>query len=919
MKYQLSDIIDVPSIQDLMNSLYQITGISVAIIDQTGLPLLSSGWPKICEIYHQLYPEQPRRCFPLDAFTGGANCQPVSGGWMEFQCQNGLIDFGFPIRVEDRHVATLLVGPLLYKPADPAIFIARAAELDIRKDEYLRLVDEVSFISHERIGDSLDFYSSLVKILTETALQSILHQNSLREVERSESRFRDLFTLAADGIAITDLNGRILEANPSMLALLGYSYEEFLKGSLGSYVHPEVADRVPGRIQEVLSQGRSLFETTLLHKDGRSVPVEIRGRLIVFDDCQAILGQVRDLTERKKSNMALRESEERFRGIFEDAGVGMVLTLKDGHFAQVNPEFCRFLGYTREELLAKTIEEITFPEDRPESMRKIREALVGERTVINMEKRYLHKDGYAVWGRTTAVYKLSGIDSHLASVAMIQDITSEKLAQEAAQASEATLKSILMAAPMSAGLVCKRVMTLVNRWMIDELGYVEDELVGQSARMLYENTSEFDRVGREQYSQISREMVGETQTRFKCKDGKMIDVLLRWVPIDPKDFDAGIIFTAANISEIISVENKLRNALDATETAHNQLNVILQSVTSGLIVVNQTGLILMVNHAAELLLNLKAGEVVGAQVSEVIADPKFLEGVRLALAGIEKPAPIQLIFENAPKAKKIYLQVKVASLKEALGDVRGAVAILHDVTREHEINQMKDEFISTAAHELRTPMTSILGYTELMLERIEQFEAEQFRGFLQIVLDRSEALSQIISDMLDLSRVQSGRLVSLEQSSGDLVSLVRQILPSYKYNDNQCEIIVGADEGLPLALFDPHKMTQVFDNLISNAVKFSPRGGTINVILQTTSDEIVVTVEDRGLGMTPEQQEQIFDKFYRADSSTTAVSGLGLGMSLVKSIIEGHGGRIWVESEVGVGSAVRFTLPGIFSNDGELR
>jgi PAS domain S-box-containing protein len=917
MTNQFSEIIDVPSLQDLMDSLYRITGIPVAILDQNGLPLLSSGWPKICELFHQIYPEQPRRCFPRDAFTGAIDCQPVADGWVEFQCQNGLIAFGFPVRVDGQHVATLIVGPLLHKPADPAIFIARAAELGIRKDEYLHLADQVSVIAREKIEDSLDFYSSLVKILTETALQSILHQHSRQEAERSERRFRDLFTLAADGIAITDLHGRILEANPSMLALIGYTYEEFLKGSLTSYVHLEVADRVAERIQKVVSQGQILFETTLLHKDGRKIPVEIRGRLIVFDDCQAVLGQVRDLSERKKSEMALRESEERFRGIFEDAGVGMVLTQKDGHFAQVNPEFCRFLGYTREELLAKTVEEITFPEDRPESMRKIREALAGERTVINMEKRYLHKGGYAVWGRTTAVYKLSGIDNHLASVAMVQDITSEKLAQEAAQASEATLKSILMAAPVGAGVVCKRVMTLVNLWMIEELGYGEDELIGQSARMLYASTAEFDRVGLEQYSQLSREVVGETQTRFKRKDGKLIDVLLRWVPIDPENFDAGIIFTAADISEMIRAEKELRNALDETKTAHQHLNAILYSVTAGLIVIDQDGLILMINPAAEVLLDLKVGAVIGSPVVEVIAGPEFLEGVRCALTGVERPAPIQLSLDNAPESKHIYLQIKVAPLKDIRGEVHGAVVILHDVTREHEINQMKDEFISTAAHELRTPMTSILGYTELMLEQIEQFEIGQLREFLQIICDRSMALSQIISDMLDLSRVQSGRLISLEQFSGDLVELVRQILPSYKYNDSQCKIIVNVDEEFPPVLFDPHKMTQVFDNLISNAVKFSPDGGTINVVLQTTPDGIIVTIEDQGLGMSPEQQERVFDKFYRADSSNTAVSGLGLGMSLVKSIIEGHGGRIWVESEVGVGTAVYFTLPGILGDNGE--
>lgn len=912
MTLKFSEIIDLPPLQELMESLHRMTGVPAAIMDPDGVLLLSSGWPKVCELYHKRHPEQPRRCFTREILAGAADCHPLAGGWLESQCENNLTDYGFPVTIDQVPVAMVLVGPLLLQPATSVQLEVGAEMTGVTREEYLELISEVTIVPEERIEYMLDFYANLVKLLTELALQSVRHLEAQRSAERSESRFRDLFTLAADGIAITDLNGKVLEANPSMCTLLGYSHQEFLAGRLEDFVVPERADQVSFRIRQILDEGQVLFETTLQHKAEIRVPAEIRGRIITIDEQRVILGQVRDLTERKRSEAALRKSEERFRGIFEDAGVGMALTRRDGRFAQVNPEFCRFLGFSRDELLAMTVEQVTLPEDRPLTVQMMQQAVSGERSVINTEKRYLHKDGHTVWGRVTALYELSGEANQPVSVAMVQDISAQKLAQEAAQESEATLKSILRAVPMSVGLVHDRTFSWVNSWMVEELGYSEEELIGQSARMLYMSDAEFERVGKVKYGQLAGQApMGEVQTRFKCKDGHTIDVLLRSVPLDPTDLSAGVLFSALNISELTHVEKELREAFDQAETARQQMNAILRSVTAGLMVIDLHGQVSMANPATEQLLSRDMASMINKPVAEVMDDPEFLEKVRLALVGSEERSPIELSMTNEQTGQEMFLQIKVASVKELQGGVRGAVAILRDVTREHEINQLKDEFISTAAHELRTPMTSILGYTELMLEKLDQFESDQLREFLQIVFERSEALSQIISDMLDLSRVQSGRLISLEKHPGDLASLIRQILASYEYNKAGCEIQLDVDENPPLLLFDPRKMTQVFDNLLSNAIKFSAKGGKVEISLKAKTEGVAVAIKDQGVGMTPDQVERVFDKFYRVDYSNTAISGLGLGMTLVRSIVEGHGGQIWVESEVDVGTTVYFTLPGV--------
>lgn len=244
---------------------------------------------------------------------------------------------------------------------------------------------------------------------------------------------------------------------------------------------------------------------------------------------------------------------------------------------------------------------------------------------------------------------------------------------------------------------------------------------------------------------------------------------------------------------------------------------------------------------------------------------------------------------------------------------------IRDITRQKqaekvllEMDRMKSEFISTAAHELRTPLATMLGYAELLRapDTFGGFSSEQREEFLAEIYQKGESLSRIIDEMLDISRIESGRPIALDLQSHEPRAWLAKVTRRFELQGRKHDFALDFDGLQPEVLTcDLHRMTQVLENLLSNAVKYSPHGGTITVRSWIDQNDYVVSVADQGIGMTSEQVSRVFDKFYRADSSNTAIGGLGLGMSIARQIVETHGGRIWVESETGKGTTASFSLP----------
>jgi signal transduction histidine kinase len=313
------------------------------------------------------------------------------------------------------------------------------------------------------------------------------------------------------------------------------------------------------------------------------------------------------------------------------------------------------------------------------------------------------------------------------------------------------------------------------------------------------------------------------------------------------------------------------------------------------------------NSAAEELLGVWFSKVFERPIDFAIKENTLRDKIKETLS--KKTTGYQFDFElpgTDPEHPRT-MRARTSVIHGSEGKNAGIVTIINDVTHEREVDKMKTEFLSTAAHELRTPLTSIQGFSEVLLTR-DNLAPEEQRKFLTYINTQAINLGKIISDLLDISRIESGGRFILERTPWDPVAGISQTVSYFQDSSKKHRFEVALpDEQVELNA-DKGKMEQVLKNLLSNAVKYSPEGGLVRVSGELLKNEYRITVADEGMGMTPEQVEKIFDKFYRVDASDTAIEGTGLGMTIVKYIVEAHGGRIWVESEHGKGTTVRFTI-----------
>jgi len=362
------------------------------------------------------------------------------------------------------------------------------------------------------------------------------------------------------------------------------------------------------------------------------------------------------------------------------------------------------------------------------------------------------------------------------------------------------------------------------------------------------------------------------------------------------------------IAERTQAQISLSRALEDSRRDREKLNGILRSVGDGLVVTDHQLTVLHMNAAAEELLKLPLEKALGQPLDRLGTAPNLSGKVRELLAGTQISPIFDFELPGEDSKQPGVYQARFSRL-DSDRDETGVVLLIHDVTRERGLERLKNVFLGMAAHELNTPLAAILGFSELLTSEHAALSLPQREEYLNLIHSKALELSRLIDDLLDISRVEAGQPLLLDYEAVRLDDLVREVLHPYQEKSSRHRFELHLATAQTQIAADPWRIRQVINNLVSNAVKYSPQGGVIKVVVESGDGYCRITVADEGIGMTAEQIEHIFDRFYRADSSNTAVQGVGLGMSIVRHIIQAHHGEIKVESCPGRGTTVCVDLP----------
>lgn len=338
-----------------------------------------------------------------------------------------------------------------------------------------------------------------------------------------------------------------------------------------------------------------------------------------------------------------------------------------------------------------------------------------------------------------------------------------------------------------------------------------------------------------------------------------------------------------------------------------KIEAILSSMADGVVVTRPNGKIIMINKAGEKLLNVKERDIIGRHFDNLFPGKNFFERIRYAV--FEVKVRYKSDISRGTGDDEMHFRLLATAMIGEDQEPGGVVVVVQNITEMKRIDKMKSEFVSMVSHELRTPLTSIVGFAELMMMR--DFEQERRNRYLDIIIKDSSRLMRLINNLLDLSKLESGQIyfnpepVKIDQVAFELLE---SFIGQTKKTNHNIRVMVEGD--IPVISIDKDMYINVMNNLVSNAIKYSPGGGNITVRFFRNENKVEISVQDEGIGIPKEKIPLVFDKFYRVDSSLNrSTGGTGLGLATVKYIIEGFGGKIWVESEVEKGSTFTFTIP----------
>ena len=404
---------------------------------------------------------------------------------------------------------------------------------------------------------------------------------------------------------------------------------------------------------------------------------------------------------------------------------------------------------------------------------------------------------------------------------------------------------------------------------------------------------------------------------FLLLEGRRDNIRLKQLNQKIKDLIAGDYSQVLDMqgnTEITNITNNLNDLSEVIrltqenlEQESKRLHSILSYMTDGVLATNRRGQITMINDMAKKQLGVENDEALNQNILELLKIEDEYE-----LRDLITQSPELMIYSQNVNGEYISLRVRFALIRRESGFISGLVAVLHDTTEQEKEERERRLFVSNVSHELRTPLTSVKSYLEALDEGALYEPVAP--DFIKVSLDETNRMMRMVTDLLHLSRIDNATS-HLDVELINFTAFITFILNRFdkiRAQDQEKKYELVRDYPITSVWIeiDTDKMTQVIDNILNNAIKYSPDGGKITVSMKTTDDQMILSISDQGLGIPKEDLPKIFDRFYRVDKARSrAQGGTGLGLSIAKEIIKQHNGFIWAKSEYGKGSTFTIVLP----------
>jgi len=866
---------------------------------------------------------------------------------------NGFADPNLIISKKDKDLIWLKYKLEKVRSAEQQVIRSGTPEYNVLEDWILPNGSKVWYNINRMPLFSPD--NNIIGILTtyEDITERFILEQRLKESER---KYRELHDKLKTGYFEADLKGNVKFINESFCEIIGYPRKELLDKNFKNFVDPQTTKEIYKSFNKVYESGVGLhdFIHKITRKDGMDIMVEISVYLRYNSDREKVgfNGLIRDITEKYVLEQKLKKSEEKYRNIINNISDIIVELDLDLNFTYISPQCFDIFGFKPENLIGKNVYKFIHPED-VQALKVIMYDAQPNGQILSAELRVRHRNGHyiPIFVRGSLVE----IDDSVKVIAVAMDISEKKEAEEKIKESEEKYRLITENVNDLICLLNDRVRyEYINEQAhLKILGYTKEDLLGNSI-LKFAHPDDVN-YGLVRLREGRTEDSGEFRVRHK--DGHHLWIEVKAKVFHDKNNRMKVIMISRDITERKKAEQKIKEADEELKRLNKELEQKVLERTKELkeseenfrtmaensllgIGIIKNGFVVYANKAMSEISEFSFEEMIGWKqnqylkriysndfhyILEQIKDNQKANKDAAALYSfryITKSGKIKWV---ELYSKGIQFQGELADLNVMIdvSDKKKAEEILKESERKlreqnielKKLDQLKTNFLTMVSHELKTPLISIGGYTDLILTKYDNLDDEIIDDLLR-VQNNVKRLGKYIDQLMDVLKIEAKKMELNKQ-----ITKIRPIIQNcinqldYQINLKKLNVELLVEQNFSLEV-DSDRISQVFTNLLSNAIKFTPENGIIEIYSKLVDNEnkCLFKVKDSGIGISKEQIEHLFEKFVilekNRESSSAFESGSGLGLYIAKGIIEEHGGEIWAISEgKGAGSEFCFTLP----------